>query len=446
MSEVEVISIPLDEIEVVDRAREDLGDLEGLRESIREKGLLQPITVSFQAELDSAKPYRLIAGGRRYYAHAEEQIPEILAIVRHVADTADARELELIENIHRKDLTWQERVKLTAEIYTLRKSTRATASVAGVSPMTVSRHVQAAELIEKFPDLAKLKTEADLRKAIHSMEEEVVVAELARRAEARLTEAPAGDWSDAEEDVRKQIEALPDDVKAYAWAHAAYRLGDAIYGMEQCDSEIANFAEVDPPYGIDLNELKRKGDLPPAYIDMYQEIEKEGYPAFVRMVAGSIWRLLQDDSFMIWWFGPTHYSVVKDNLIHAGFFVSEVPAIWNKGSQGQTMQPDYNLANCYEMFFVCRKGKPVIRTPGRSNVFTFAPVPGQHKYHSTQRPVELLEEIIKVFCYPTTRAVVPFLGSGTTLLALHRANMQGFGWDLSKEIKNRFLLRVQEEA
>ena len=39
--------------------------------------------------------------------------------------------------------------------------------------------------------------------------------------------------------------------------------------------------------------------------------------------------------------------------------------------------------------------------------------------------------------------MVPFLGSGNTLLAASNCNMTGFGYDLGQEYKNAYLARVQ---
>src|SRR5262245_13118532 len=92
--------VPLAQIKVKDRARQDLGDIDGLAKSIQEKGLLQPITVD--------EHYNLRAGERRFRAHQAAGIPTILAIVRPGAGKLDALEIELLENVQRKDLTWPE--------------------------------------------------------------------------------------------------------------------------------------------------------------------------------------------------------------------------------------------------------------------------------------------------------------------------------------------------
>ena len=55
----------------------------------------------------------------------------------------------------------------------------------------------------------------------------------------------------------------------------------------------------------------------------------------------------------------------------------------------------------------------------------------------------MIEEVLKTFCAPGQRVLVPFLGSGNTLLAAANYGMTGFGFDLSEEYRNSFMAKVQ---
>jgi ParB family chromosome partitioning protein len=80
--------------------RKDLGDIDDLTRSVREHGVLQPIIVS---PLDERR-YLLIAGERRLTAASKVGLATIPALIRSVQDH-QRLELQLIENLHRKDLT-----------------------------------------------------------------------------------------------------------------------------------------------------------------------------------------------------------------------------------------------------------------------------------------------------------------------------------------------------
>ena len=73
-------------------------------------------------------------------------------------------------------------------------------------------------------------------------------------------------------------------------------------------------------------------------------------------------------------------------------------------------------------------------------------MPGQQKIHATERPIELMEEIIQTFTFPRQFFIVPFLGSGVTLRAGYKHEVTGVGWDKSEKHKNRFLLQVKEDS
>ena len=83
---------------------------------------------------------------------------------------------------------------------------------------------------------------------------------------------------------------------------------------------------------------------------------------------------------------------------------------------------------------------------GRSNVFSFAGVAGQKKYHPTERPVGLIEEILSTLTAGLSIVFVPFLGSGATLRACYNLGLKAFGSDLNGEYKSKFMLAVEEDA
>ncbi|MBN1273347.1 MAG: ParB/RepB/Spo0J family partition protein [Candidatus Aminicenantes bacterium] len=80
------------------QARTEMGDLDDLMSSIKEKGVLEPIIVR-----PHAGRYEIIAGERRYVASKNIDLQEIPCIIMDVEDN-EAMELSLIENLQRKNL------------------------------------------------------------------------------------------------------------------------------------------------------------------------------------------------------------------------------------------------------------------------------------------------------------------------------------------------------
>jgi len=84
-----------------EQPRKALGDLRELTESVREKGVLEPLLVRFMA---GEGCYYIISGERRYHAARAAGLREVPCIEKTV-DDAETLEIALIENIQRKDLT-----------------------------------------------------------------------------------------------------------------------------------------------------------------------------------------------------------------------------------------------------------------------------------------------------------------------------------------------------
>lgn len=88
-----------------DQPRSTMGDLAELTQSVRDKGVLEPILVRPTAADDSPQEeFMIISGERRYRAAMAAGLVEIPAIVMEV-EADEALEIALIENLQRKDLT-----------------------------------------------------------------------------------------------------------------------------------------------------------------------------------------------------------------------------------------------------------------------------------------------------------------------------------------------------
>ncbi|MFZ0970329.1 MAG: ParB/RepB/Spo0J family partition protein, partial [Candidatus Acidiferrales bacterium] len=94
--------IPLDKVRPnPDQPRKNIGDVRELADSIREKGVLEPLLVRYVPREDT---YYIISGERRYHASRAAGLREVPCIEK-IADDAETLELALIENLQRKDLT-----------------------------------------------------------------------------------------------------------------------------------------------------------------------------------------------------------------------------------------------------------------------------------------------------------------------------------------------------
>jgi ParB family transcriptional regulator, chromosome partitioning protein len=84
------------------RRRFGEAELDELAQSIREKGIVQPLLVRPIA--DSVVDFELVAGERRWRAAQRVGLHEVPVVVRRLGDS-DALEIALVENLQREDLS-----------------------------------------------------------------------------------------------------------------------------------------------------------------------------------------------------------------------------------------------------------------------------------------------------------------------------------------------------
>lgn len=435
------------------RFRKTLGDISKLMESIKERGLIHPVVVHPIGTAEGK--YGLLAGGRRLEACRKLGWTEIPVRVYEEKLTEDAcRLIELEENTHREKMTWKEECELIKEIHDLqlkihgrRTAMRGkdfqegatqldTAAFLNKSPAHVSGKLKLAEAIALIPELGTVKTETEALQILKALARDANVAEAAAKIQETLSSSPKA----------TQQKRLMD----------SYIVADATEALTLIESRSINIVEMDPPYAIAIKDEKKRKLADDGATRNYTEIKKEDYPQFLKCMIDETYRVLKDDGWFILWFaGQTktaettddndpyrYYHLILNLLEDAGFKTNGLPCVWTKPA-GQTHKPDIYLGSAVEFFLYARKGNPKITKQGRSNVFDFKPVPAKKKVHITERPIEMIQEVLATFGRPGDIVCVPCCGSGNTLLAACNLGMSGFGYDLSQECKNDYILKVK---
>lgn len=431
--------VALSDIEFGDRFREDYGNVEQLAFDIQKNGLINPIAIGMvdkvDMELDTTCPYVLLAGGRRYTAMKTlgwTHVP--VRIYDQVLSELDLRSIELAENFQRKDLDYAEDVALKKEINDLQTSIhgikisrdpdapgwskRDTADLLGKSPATIVNDIKLAEAIEKFPEmqLDQCKNKAEAMKRLKNVGKMIVNSQNA----ATYTESMQ-------------------DNKAFNKLSSSYIIGDCFKVMAKIPDSSLDMVEIDPPYGIDLTNVKKDNDC-----IGYNEVPADAYKDFMTKTLSEAYRIMKEGSWLVLWFAADPwFDTIATIAEDVGFKMNRIPGIWAK-AQGQTAQPETYLGNSYEMFFYARKGKARLHSPGRSNIFQFPAIPPAKKYHPTQRPLDMMVDILNTFAAPGANIFVPFLGSGVTILAGHECKMNVMGSDLTEQFKEGFICKLEE--
>ncbi|MHB1418487.1 MAG: ParB/RepB/Spo0J family partition protein [Bacillota bacterium] len=161
------MKLKISEIVIGERRREDMGDIQGLAESIKQYGLLHPIVVS--------EDKKLVAGGRRLEACKLLGWEEIPATFLGELSDKQLREIELEENLRRKDLTEIEKSRNMVELANIKagqikpsmaqraidkpgpnrqpNSKRTIATELGIPRKTLTEAYQHVDAVDKYPEL-----------------------------------------------------------------------------------------------------------------------------------------------------------------------------------------------------------------------------------------------------------------------------------------------------
>ena len=128
--------------------------LKELAESIKEKGVLQPIVVK---KLESSDFYEIICGERRYRASKQAGLEEIPVVIVEL-DDQETLEVALIENIQREDLSPIEEAKAYSQLHEIYELTHdSIAKRVGKDRATVSNAIRLLKLPADILDLLLAK-------------------------------------------------------------------------------------------------------------------------------------------------------------------------------------------------------------------------------------------------------------------------------------------------
>ena len=431
-------NIPLEEIDFGNRKRQEYGNLEELAEEIQEVGLIHPVTVVDKSKLDEKAlenlatndaPYLLLAGGRRTKTFMEYDLGDIPAYVYpHLLNEYEIRKIELMENVSRKELTWLEDSQLTAEIHELEQkikgtahtssgghSLKDTAKLLNKSKSSVKNEIDLAEAVKHLPHLANIKSKTEALKVARQVFKSGVAENAAKSAREKLSK-------NGEKGVKQEL-------------MNTFVCGDFFEHAEKLPDRTFDLIEIDPPYGIDLSNVKKESK----HMTLnYNEVPAEEYKNFMRRTFLYAKKLLKPNGWLVCWYAisPWHATMVE-LLEEIGFKTNALPALWIKNG-GQTNRPKHYFGSCYEPFLYARLSESArLNKPGVANYLIHPKVSPESKIHPTQRPIELMEDVITRFTN-NGKILIPFAGSGVTLRAAHNLNMNAVGYDLSQDAKNKF--------
>jgi len=412
--------VKLSSIQVGERFREKFEDIEELAASINKYGLIEPIVID--------ENNCLIAGERRYKAHVMLKKETILARKLSDLDDLEKKEIELEENIQRKAFTWQEEVKAKQVLHELKTKlhgsavkghdstgwkVKDTALALGESVGTVSMDIQLAKGMRAFPDLLKEKSKTTAYKKLKMFQEKVLQEELAKRMKS------AG------------IIDRPEVI-----------CGDCVSEMGKMDMESVDLILSDPPYGIDIGEAQTYSRMT-VTDTKFNDSEFDTFDLLDRAFK-EMFRVLKGGRHAYIFCGIDKFPTVTELLRKYGFETHPFPIIWDKGS-GSYPSQSTTFVHSYEPFVHCWKPgverRKLDGTP--RDIFQVKRVPPAQKIHPTEKPTQLLRDLINLSTLPGEKVLDPFAGSGATIVASKESYRQGIGIELNETYYHGICKRLE---
>ena len=116
-------------------------------------------------------------------------------------------------------------------------------------------------------------------------------------------------------------------------------------------------------------------------------------------------------------------------------FMHYIPLVFRKNYSAQVLKANMKIVGNCEYGLVLYKDKlPKFNNEGRMifNCFEWPREVGAPKVHPTQKPIALLEELIRIFTDENDVVIDPCAGSGSTLRAAAQINRRGMGFEIKK--------------
>jgi DNA modification methylase len=405
-----------------------------LTESIRERGLLHaPVCREVNGVLT------LVAGERRLRAIKDlfalggsfifdgqsfsgNEVPYV-----NLGELAplEAEEAELDENLHRRDLSWQEHASAVQRLHELRKAQAEARgdvqTVADTALEVLGRndgHYQATirkeSIVAKHlndPDVAKAKTLDEGFKILKRKEE--------NRKNAELAVSVGKTFSVKDHEVFNQ---------------------DCLAWMAACPPETFDVILTDPPYGMGADTFCDAGGKMTGIEHHYDD----SYESWVKLMAE--WSVLsftvcKPQAHAYVWCDIDNFHELKRMMQAAGWYVFRTPLINVKTGSGRVPLPDRGPRRQYETCLYAIKGnKPV--THIYPDVITSGA--DQNDGHGATKPVSLYTNLLQRSVRPGDRVLDCFAGSGPIFHACHLMKVYATGIEQNPEYYGICLKRLQK--
>lgn len=399
--------IPITQIKVANRTREELGEIGDLMNSIKSLGLLSPLIID--------KDNNLLAGGRRLAALKGLKWEEVPCLYFDQLTEIEKLEIELHENIKRKDLSWQEEVLLRQKINDMKKKEDPSLTMPKISQLTNTTErtlrdsLVLARALKRYPEIAKEKDRANALRKVRRMEEKAV-----RELMVEAGGSPTVD----------KITGL----KNFQIEGVTLVNGDCVEGIKGIPDESIDLLITDFPFGVDLD---KNYDFQKSWAEVYKDGATDLLEHLLPRLVPEFHRVLKPGAHFYIFFPSLYYEEFFDELDEV-MNLQKIPLIWNKKHGGTSFAPYSIYTPNYEPIWYGSKGKGrKLAKPGYC-VLDFPNIAGGKKTHPAEKPWQLIDYLITQSSIKGETVLDVFSGSGVTMERCLEFGRKGIAFELSE--------------
>ena len=475
-------TLPINDIIIENRQRLDLGAINEMADSLREHGLIQPVVINQQK--------RLIAGQRRIEGAKLLGWTEISVVFRETLSEDELHELELEENIRRKNMSWQEIVLNISTIHALKVKKadydpskwgqKETGALLGMDQARVSIATRIAPLLraELGPDNKPTKDakfwpceslEAAWRLRLRLKEDEA----MADLAKSTATISPTQGFEDlavVEETIDLDNDALKFERERYDsnplntvpfdeyWAEKQRLLNDTkptiipISRFLFCADSISfmhshkgEFDHIitDIPYAIDMDMLNQQN---PHDLDtIYAEHDVKYNLQLISDFFLAAFAATKEHAFVITWCDAWLFRWMGDLAIAAGFSVQRWPYTWCKTTKCLNQCANQNRTKNTEIAIICRKpGTATTKIADSSFLVADKDDLCEKIEHKFAKPFAVWQDLVE-FCSLENQLILePFAGRGSGVVSMLRLRRKVVAVELQQNHFNYLTENVKQ--
>lgn len=213
--------------------------------------------------------------------------------------------------------------------------------------------------------------------------------------------------------------------------------GNSLEILETLENGCIDVVLTDPPYGISYVSNRSMFDEAITKRGLLNDGKDEAFDLLDK-TCEILQRKTANNAHLYFFCSWNVFSSFES--IISKYFTIKTPIVWDKGNKGSgDLENDWG--NQTEIIIYCVKGKKLVNNR-RGNVINVSRLHTSKMVHPTQKPTELLKEILKVSVSAGDFIVDPFMGSGSTIKASNDLCFKSLGIELDKEmfyIANNFI-------